>query len=464
MRKFIIAGTIVISFFTSTVFAAERLSLGYIYSASKSHSEIIEFTNNSINVVSPTCFDITTNGRLDINGMIDQAFIDEMHSKNIKVTPFLSNHWGRKRAQAALRNPYPLIEDLVNAIEKYNLDGVNVDLENLEAKDKNALTEFMRLLRDALPKDKTLSIAVAPNPKKLTTTWVAAYDYKALAEYVDYMVVMTYDEHCYGGAEGPVAGINFVQDSIEAILEEVSRDKIVMGIPLYGRFWQVGEDVGGEAIVIANVPRIIKKYRLVPKYSLEEETPFVELEVYQDEPGPYINGRQLEPGIYNIWYENENSIRAKLALVNEYNLLGTGLWALDNEDADFWTYYKDALNEIPYESEKEIRIRARMEYAKKYAVEEELLRVKEMPPLDIQYIEPITLVFEYEVEKEDVEEGNVTKMLVYEVVLPFEKKNKSIKIKRFYIDENNELKARDENLYYDTSYVSAISTKALLVI
>ena len=231
MRKFIIAGTIVISFFTSTVFAAERLSLGYIYSASKSHSEIIEFTNNSINVVSPTCFDMTTNGRLDINGMIDQAFIDEMHSKNIKVTPFLSNHWGRKRAQVALRNPYPLIEDLVNAIEKYNLDGVNVDLENLEAKDKNALTEFMRLLRDALPKDKTLSIAVAPNPKKLTTTWVAAYDYKALAEYVDYMVVMTYDEHCYGGAEGPVAGINFVQDSIEAILEEVSRDKIVMGIP-----------------------------------------------------------------------------------------------------------------------------------------------------------------------------------------------------------------------------------------
>ncbi|MBQ8299809.1 MAG: hypothetical protein IJX99_08175 [Clostridia bacterium] len=463
MRKFIIAGTIVMSFFTSTVFAAERLSLGYIYSASKSHSEIIEFTNNSVNVVSPTCFDITTRGRLDINGMLDQEFINEMHSKNIKVTPFLSNHWGRKRAQAALKNPYPLIEDLVTAINDYNLDGVNVDLENLDSKDKNSLTEFMRLLREALPSDKTLSIAVAPNPKRLTTTWVAAYDYKALAEYVDYMVVMTYDEHCYGGAAGPVAGINFVEESIKVILEEVSRDKIVMGIPLYGRFWQEGEDMGGEAIVIANVPRIIKKYRLVPRYSLEEQTPYVKLEVDQDETGPYINGRELGPGVYNIWYENENSIKAKLALVNKYNLLGAGLWALDNEDADFWTYYKDALNETPYESEKEIKIRERMEYAKKFAVVEELPEIEAMSPLEVQYIEVATPILECETEAEEEEIVKVN-VLVYEVILPFEKKNKSIKIKRFYIDENNELKATMENLYYDTTYVRAVSTKALLVV
>ena len=463
MRKFIIAGTIVMSFFTSTVFAAERLSLGYIYSASKSHSEIIEFTNNSVNVVSPTCFDITTRGRLDINGMLDQEFINEMHSKNIKVTPFLSNHWGRKRAQAALKNPYPLIEDLVTAINDYNLDGVNVDLENLDSKDKNSLTEFMRLLREALPSDKTLSIAVAPNPKRLTTTWVAAYDYKALAEYVDYMVVMTYDEHCYGGAAGPVAGINFVEESIKVILEEVSRDKIVMGIPLYGRFWQEGEDMGGEAIVIANVPRIIKKYRLVPRYSLEEQTPYVKLEVDQDETGPYINGRELGPGVYNIWYENENSIKAKLALVNKYNLLGAGLWALDNEDADFWTYYKYALNETPYESEKEIKIRERMEYAKKFAVVEELPEIEAMSPLEVQYIEVATPILECETEAEEEEIVKVN-VLVYEVILPFEKKNKSIKIKRFYIDENNELKATMENLYYDTTYVRAVSTKALLVV
>ena len=243
MRKFIIAGTIAVTLFSSTVFAGERLNLGYIYSASKSHSEIIEFTNNSVNVVSPTAFDMTPKGRLEINGILDKEFIDEMHAKGIKVTPFLSNHWGKKRAQAALRNPYPLIQDVVTAVYDYNLDGVNVDLENLDAKDKDALTNFMKLMREAMPADKTVSIAVAANPEKRTSTWIAAYDYKALAEYVDYMVVMTYDEHCYGGAEGPVAGINFVEKSIKMILDEgVSKDKVVMGIPLYGRFWQEGKN------------------------------------------------------------------------------------------------------------------------------------------------------------------------------------------------------------------------------
>ncbi len=464
MRKFIVTGTIVITLFSSTVLAGERLNLGYIYSASKSHSEIIEFTNNSVNVVSPTCFDMTQNGRLEINGILDREFIDEMHEKGIKVTPFLSNHWGKKRAQAALRNPYPIIQEVVNAVYEYNLDGVNVDIENLDSKDKDALTNFMKLMREAMPADKTVSIAVAANPEKLTTTWIAAYDYKALAEYVDYMVVMTYDEHCYGGAEGPVAGINFVEKSIQAVLEEVSRDKVVMGIPLYGRFWQQGKDVGGEAIVIANVPRLIKKHKLVPKYNEIEQTPFVQLEVYEGGTSSYINGRMLEPGVYNIYYENENSIKAKLEIVNKYDILGTGLWALDNEDADFWTYYKDALNAKPYETEAEVKYRKKLEYAAKYFVVTEE-KTDLLPEASLEYAQKVNLKLDYNVntvtEKKVDVRNNMTEIVF---VLPSKKKSKAIKIKRFYIDENNELKASESNLYYNTSYVETVSSKVLLVV
>lgn len=461
MRKFIIAGTIAVTLLSSTVCAGERLNLGYIYSASKSHSEIIEFTNNSVNVVSPTAFDMTPNGRLEINGILDKDFIDEMHSKGIKVTPFLSNHWGKKRAQAALRNPYPIIQDVVTAIYDYNLDGVNVDLENLDAKDKDALTNFMKLLREAMPADKTVSIAVAANPEKLTTTWLAAYDYGALAEYVDYMVVMTYDEHCYGGAEGPVAGIEFVEKSIQVVLEEVSRDKVVMGIPLYGRFWQVGKDIGGEAIVIANVPRIIKKHKLVPKYDEKTQTPFVQLKVYEGGTSSYINGRVLEPGTYNIYYENESSIRAKLELVNKYNILGTGLWALDNEDSDFWTYYKDALNAVPYETEDEVLLRSKMEYAARYIVVTEETEL--MPQASVNYARNVKTNIDYKIQTESSVPKLFTALMEEDLILPQEKKSKTLKIKRYYIDENNELKVRETCLYFNTAHVEAISTRALVV-
>lgn len=361
MKRFVVTTVITATLISSTVLAGERLSLGYIYNASKSHIEIVDATKESVNVVSPTCFDLTANGRLEINSILDEEFIQNMHEKKIKVTPFLSNHWGPKRAQAALAKPEVLVDELVDAIYLYNFDGVNVDLENLSSKDKDKLTNFVKLLREALPEDKTVSMAVAPNPQKLTTTWVAAYDYEALAQYVDYFLVMTYDEHCYGGSEGPVASIGFVEESIKVMLESVSKDKILLGIPMYGRYWKNGEDVGGEAIILGQVERILKKYKKVPQYDIVTQTPKITVEVKEGEKGPYVNGKYLTEGIYNIYYDNESSIKAKLALVNKYDLLGAGVWALDNESYDMWEYYKEALNETPYESTEEFEIRKELE-------------------------------------------------------------------------------------------------------
>lgn len=365
MKKAILIASLIVLAIPTTSLAKERLSIGYIYNSSITHSQIVENTKNSVNVVSPTCFELNSNGRLVVNSLMNEEFVKEMHEKNIQVTPFLSNHWGRKKAKKALDNPEKLVEDIVNAVNKYDLDGINIDIENLTSGYRNKLTEFMRLLREAFPSDKVLSIAVAANPEKLETTWVAVYDYEKLAEYSDYLILMAYDEHCQGGSPGPVASIEFVEKSIQVVLEKVSKDKLVLGIPLYGRFWKDGEEYGGEAIVIGCVENIIKKYKNVPEFDLKTMTPKLKVEIDEIHTNAFVNGRYLEAGLYNIWYENENSIKAKLKLINKYNLLGAGLWALDNESAAFWEYYKDALNESEYETEDEIRIRRRADsYAK----------------------------------------------------------------------------------------------------
>ncbi len=379
MRKLFAIIIVIINIFSLKVYAGERLSLGYIYATETSHIEIVEATRNSVNVVSPTYFDLSAKGRLKINNKIDERFVESMHEKGIKVTPFLSNHWERKRAQAALKNPENLVNDIVEAINKYNFDGINVDLENLELKDKDNLTNFVKLLRESLPKDKTLSVAVAANPENLEYSWLATYDYKNLAEYSDYLVLMAYDEHSYGGSEGTVAGIDFVEKSLQVILKDVSKDKVVLGIPLYGRFWKVGEDVGGEAIIIGQIPKIIKKYKLVTKYDEKAQTPKIKLTIKNNESGPYVNGRYLEEGTYNIYYENENSIRAKLELVNNYDILGTGLWALDNESSEFWDYYKDALNHKEYETEKEIELRKEHEMLVEIIIKQSFDRIHILP-------------------------------------------------------------------------------------
>ena len=383
MKKFGVSIFILILLFSTTTFArGDRVSLGYIYNSYKSHTEIMDDTKGNINTVSPTCFDLTSSGHLEINNIFDQEFVNEMHERGVLVTPFLSNHWGRKRAQNALSKPEVLASEVADAVEKYNLDGVNIDLENLTMNDRDKLTEFVRILREKLGDSKILSVAVAANPNKLNKTWVAVYDYAGLAEFADYLVLMAYDEHSAGGSAGPVASINFVKISIEVILEDVSRDKVVLGIPLYGRIWEEGKEYGGEAVIISQVEKIAKRYKAVGIFEEKTGTPTITIDVKNGDKKAYVNGKYLEEGRYTIWYENEMSISKKLKLMNEFGLRGAALWALDNEHEDFWNWYEKGFNTNEYESEQEAKERSYYEYVEMLISNVEPLRLSDEIEMD----------------------------------------------------------------------------------
>ena len=356
MKKLLIITFIIIAVFPQCIFARERLSVGYIYNSPNAYSSIVRGTNGSINVVSPTGFDLTFDGRLTLSFPIDKSFVDEMHQKGIQVTPFLSNHWVSSKGKAALDNPERLVASLKEIILEKDLDGVNVDIENIPSEYRDKLTYFVRRLREELPRGKQISIAVAANPNRLTNTWVAAYDCGALARYADYLVLMAYDEHGQGGAAGPVASFGFVEKSLKVILEEVSRDKVVLGIPLYGRYWKEEAEVGGDALTLMAIEKLMKDKKLKPILDQNSLSVSVTFEVIEGEEESYYG---LESGIYTIWYENEASIKAKLKLINDYDIKGSALWALSQEEKSIWNYYKTALNEKEYVTENDLRIKAR---------------------------------------------------------------------------------------------------------
>ena len=345
---------IVLTIYSSLVYATDRVSLGFIYSIGN-QTDLVERTNGSINQVSPVWFNITSNGNLTLNG-ISKEFIANMKEQGVKVTPFLSNHWSYSKGIKALKNADKLSTQIVEAIEKYELDGVNVDIENLKSNDRDALTNFVKILREKLPEDKMLTVSVAANPYGVETGWQGSYDYKNLGEYADYLFVMTYDESSEGSNSGPVASLPFAENSIKYALENVSKDKIVMGIPLYGRCWSDNGDFDGEAVVIGDIPRIISRNSGRVWYDEFYRSPVTMFTVKEGTQISRINGEELKPGKYTIWYENEESIKEKLALVNEYDILGAGVWALGQEKVDVWDYYYSALNAIPYKDEETIQI------------------------------------------------------------------------------------------------------------
>lgn len=322
---------------------ATKFNMSYLY-GNYDYSELVSRTNNSLDEVSPSYFDLYLSGNLKLN-KVDTNFIKEMHDKNIKVVPFLSNHWDKEKGQAALSNIEKLTTQISDAIYKYNLDGINVDIENVTEKDRENYVQLVKRLREKLGKNKSISVAVAANPNNWQTGWHGSYDYTKLSEYADYLMLMTYDEHYESGEPGPVASIEFVEKAIKYAIERVDPSKIVLGIPFFGRYWQNGVYYGGYGISLERIKTLTSRYQTYFSYDEAVKAPKAIMTIKSGNAKPIVNGRTLSTGTYTIWYEDERSISAKLDLVKKYKLKGTGSWSLGQETAETWEYYTEKLNE-----------------------------------------------------------------------------------------------------------------------
>ncbi|WP_456277487.1 LysM peptidoglycan-binding domain-containing protein [Bacillus sp. AK128] len=322
-------------------------NMGYLYhGSSNTYLETMQNTQGAINVVAPTYFDINADGSLKLTQVLDRYFIANMQSNGIRVVPFLSNHWDRALGEIALDNREELSTQIAEAVRIYNLDGVNIDIENVTHEYRDEYTEFTKMLRAKIPADKEVSVAVAANPRNFTLGWHGSYDYNALGDASDYLMIMAYDESYTGSEPGPVASIQFVEQSIQyAINNGVSRDKIVLGIGHYGRYWKEGSTVGGNGMANEHVAQAIQMYNGVVTFDEATMSPKATFTINEGDPGLNVYGKILQPGNYTVWFENEQSIRAKFDLVEKYGIKGTGNWGLEQENPAFWDSFSQWVQE-----------------------------------------------------------------------------------------------------------------------
>lgn len=337
-------GTVILASFPFQKAEAHEVTfnMSYLYFGNtKSYISQIDKTQGNLSLVSPSYFDINADGSLKITTQYDSTFVKEMHNRGIKVVPFLSNHWDRTIGRAALSNREKLTTQIADFIIKNNLDGIQVDIENTTEIDRDAYTDLVKQLREKLPSDKEVSVAVAANPNGWTKGWHGTYDYKELAKYSNYLMVMAYDESYEGSPEGPVASYGWVERSIQYALKQgISPDKIVLGIPFYGRYWKEGEATGGTGISNVRVDELLSKYGGTVVFDEATKSPKATVTIKQGDPVTTIAGKTLAPGTYKIWYENSDSIAAKFDLIHKYNLKGSGSWSLGQESTAIWQNYR----------------------------------------------------------------------------------------------------------------------------
>lgn len=321
--------------------AQGKFAMSYLYfGGPNSYISQVDKTGQTLDVVSPSYFHIKADGSLQISDDIQASFINEMHKRGKKVVPFLSNDFDQALGEKAINNRVALVTQIVDAIQTYQLDGINMDIENVDAAYRDKYTNFVKMLRDKLPSGAEVSVAVAPNPTGTTKSWIAAYDYKALAAVSDYLMVMAYDESYPGDATpGPVASLPFVEKSIQYAIKQAPADKIVLGVPFYGRYWNQDAAANGSGISSQTLMKLLDTYKGTVRYDAASQSPVATFTISGANAAASVFGKKLSAGEYTVWFENEQSLKAKLKLVGKYNLKGTGSWSLNQETADTWDYY-----------------------------------------------------------------------------------------------------------------------------
>jgi spore germination protein YaaH len=296
-----------------------------------------------LDAISPQFFEIMPDASLKLASGFSLELVGQMHNRGIKVIPYLGNNWDQDLGRKCLANRVAFANQLATIINTYNIDGVDIDLENLTDADRADLVDFIRILRSVLPANKIIAVAVACNPTGETRGWHGSYDYAGLAQYADYLMMMTYEEHTQGDPEGPVASYNFIESSIVYALSKIAKNKLVLGIPFYGRYWKQEASYGGYALTNSEAEYLINNYESTVSWNAGTQTPVAQITIKENDWKPTVLYKTMSAGVYDVWFENEQSIRAKLSLVRKYGLKGAGSWALGYEPANMWDYYKDEL-------------------------------------------------------------------------------------------------------------------------
>jgi spore germination protein YaaH len=332
----------------------QKFSMSYIYFGnSSSYTSLVDGTQGSLNEVAPNYFTLDSNGGLAVTKAFDDEFVNDMHARGIRVVPYLSSDWTHPEyAAEALKkfedpnNMNTIAESLCAFIDENDLDSVNIDLENLRIEQRANYVRLMQRLYEKLhPEGKTVAVAVAVKPNGHETGWAASYDYAGLAQYSDYLMLMAYDEHWDGGKPGSVASLSFVEQSVRYALTQVPKEKIVLGLPFYGRIWSdSGSYPNGYGVSNTRITRLIADYHGAVTFDSVSRSVRAVITVRSGDIKPVIGGTTLNAGTYTIWYENEQTLKERLDLIQKYDLKGAGSWSLGQEDEATWTYYKLRLN------------------------------------------------------------------------------------------------------------------------
>jgi peptidoglycan-N-acetylglucosamine deacetylase len=305
----------------------------------------LETYGNKLNMVFPEWFFIDTANSAEFQSRIDSAGLAEMRKKGIKIMPILTNFNSSKKdfdgslLHAILNNPQKqqtFIQQLLDTLTAYNLQGINIDFEEINEPTNIPLTNFQKNLYAALHQE---GFIVSQDVAAMNND----YDYKQLASFNDYIILMAYDQFSDAqSGPGPVSAQKWIEQVLDNAASKIDSKKIILGLAGYGYDWmngvKDGEQVKKDSVVTLTYSEAVDKAKL-SNATIEYDNDSYNLHFSYTEKNYNDSTRTYDSIKHTIWFTDAVTTFNIMRFADEYGLAGTVLWRLGSEDPRMWNFY-----------------------------------------------------------------------------------------------------------------------------
>lgn len=294
-------------------------------------NQVMQSLNNAksmLHTISPVWYKLTREGHLKvINVKKKNDVISIASSSAIYVMPTVTNDdsgfnsVGVSTLLSDSNKQTMLIDELAEIALSNGYKGWDIDWEEIAASDKDKFSAFISDLGDKLH-NNFLSLSVAVHAKEGNATdWTGTQgqDWEALVGSVDFLRIMAYDFHHEESSPGPVTPLDKLTSVLRYATKIIPKEKLVVGLPTYGYDW---DNKKGTASTYSKSMKTIEKYNVV---------------VSRDPKSEEMRGKYKVGNInHDLWFQDSQSVTAKVALARKYGVYKFIFWRLGDEDSSIW--------------------------------------------------------------------------------------------------------------------------------